>query len=36
MPYLYEKIDALREAGYSEEVPALIKDKMNKANELRP
>lgn len=36
MPYLYEKIDALREAGYSEEVPALIKDNMNKAFEIRP
>lgn len=36
MAYLYEKIDALREAGFSEEVPALIKDNINKAFELRP
>lgn len=36
MAYLYEKIDALREAGFSEEVPALIKDNINKKFELRP
>lgn len=35
MAYLYEKIDALREAGFSEEVPALIKDNINKNFELR-
>ncbi len=26
MAYLYEKIEALREAGFTEEVPVLIKD----------
>jgi len=36
MAYLYEKIDALREAGFSEEVPALIKGNINKNFELRP
>jgi len=36
MAYLYEKIDALREAGFSVEVPALIKENINKNFELRP
>lgn len=36
MAFLYEKIDALREAGFSEEVPAVIKDNINQNFELRP
>ena len=36
MAYLYEKIDALREAGFSQEVPHVIKDNLNKNLELRP
>jgi|LSQX01.2.fsa_nt_gb type III restriction enzyme len=36
MAYLYEKIEALREAGFTEEVPVLIKDNINKSFELRP
>ena len=36
MAFLYEKIDVLREASHSVEVPNIIKDNINKNFELRP
>ncbi len=36
MPFLYEKIDALREAGVLKEVPPYISDNLNQKFELRP
>lgn len=36
MPYLYEKIDGLRDAGYITEMPAYIENNLNADFELRP
>ena len=36
MPFLYEKIDAYREGGFSKELPQYIPDNLNPNFELRP
>ena len=36
MPFLYEKIDTLREVGVSKEVPKYILENLNSNFELRP
>ncbi len=36
MPFLYERIDGLREAGYIKNMPAYIADNLNPEFELRP
>ena len=36
MPFLYEKLEVLREAGQSIDVPAVIMDNINKNFEIRP
>ena len=36
MPYLYEKIDGIRDAGYAQEMPSYIPSNLNQAFELRP
>lgn len=36
MPFLYEKIDTLREVGVSKELPQYISDNLNPSFELRP
>ena len=36
MPFLYEKIDTLREFGTSKEVPKYITENLNSNFELRP
>lgn len=36
MPFLYEKIDTLREVGVLKELPQYIPDNLNSNFELRP
>ena len=36
MPFLYEKIDTLREVGVSKELPKYIPENLNPNFELRP
>ena len=36
MPFLFEKIDTLKEVGFYSELPTYIKENLNPAFELRP